>query len=93
MLTAYDFPTARWLDEAGIDVLLVGDSLGMVVRGKPQQSRSRCRNMIYHGEMVAQGPKRAMVMVDLPFPHGQLGPRATLASRRDHHETHALPGN
>ncbi|MCC6508560.1 MAG: 3-methyl-2-oxobutanoate hydroxymethyltransferase [Pirellulaceae bacterium] len=78
MLTAYDFPTARWLDESGIDVLLVGDSLGMVVQGKTTTVPVSVRDMIYHGEMVARAARRAMVMVDLPFPHGQLGPRATL---------------
>ena len=78
MLTAYDFPTARLLDEAGIDVLLVGDSLGMVVQGKATTVPVRVVDMIYHGEMVARAAARAMVAVDLPFPHGQLGPKATL---------------
>lgn len=78
MLTAYDYPTARALDAAGIDVLLVGDSLGMVVQGRSTTVPVRVRDMIYHGEMVVRGATRAMVAVDLPFPHGQLGPRATL---------------
>lgn len=78
MLTAYDYPTARALDAAGIDVLLVGDSLGMVVQGRATTVPVRVRDMIYHGEMVVRGATRAMVAVDLPFPHGQLGPRATL---------------
>ncbi len=78
MLTAYDFPTARLLDQAGIDVLLVGDSLGMVVQGRSTTVPVTVRDMIYHGEMVARASARALVMVDLPFPHGQLGPRATL---------------
>ena len=78
MLTAYDYPTARLLDQAGIDVLLVGDSLGMVVQGKATTVPVTVRDMIYHGEMVARASQRALVMVDLPFPHGQLGPRATL---------------
>lgn len=78
MLTAYDFPTARLLDQAGIDVLLVGDSLGMVVQGRSTTVPVSVRDMIYHGEMVARASERALVMVDLPFPHGQLGPRATL---------------
>lgn len=78
MLTAYDFPTARLLDQAGIDVLLVGDSLGMVVQGRSTTVPVTVRDMIYHGEMVVRASERALVMVDLPFPHGQLGPRATL---------------
>lgn len=78
MLTAYDFPTARLLDQAGIDVLLVGDSLGMVVQGRATTVPVTVRDMIYHGEMVSRAAERALVMVDLPFPHGQLGPRSTL---------------
>lgn len=78
MLTAYDYPTARALDAAGIDVLLVGDSLGMVVQGKPTTVPVRVRDMIYHGEMVVRGATRALVAIDLPFPHGQLGPKSTL---------------
>jgi 3-methyl-2-oxobutanoate hydroxymethyltransferase len=78
MLTAYDYPTAKLLDAAGIDVLLVGDSLGMVVQGRPTTVPVRVRDMIYHGEMVVRGTTRALVAIDLPFPHGQLGPRATL---------------
>lgn len=78
MLTAYDFPTSRLLDEAGIDILLVGDSLGMVVQGQKTTIPVSVRDMIYHGEMVVRGAQRAMVAIDLPFPHGQLGPQATL---------------
>ena len=78
MLTAYDYPTAKLLDAAGIDVLLVGDSLGMVVQGRATTVPVRVRDMIYHGEMVVRGAARAMVAIDLPFPHGQLGPEATL---------------
>lgn len=78
MLTAYDYPTARLLDESGIDILLVGDSLGMVVQGKATTVPVRVSEMIYHGEMVARAATRAMVAVDLPFPHGQLGAKATL---------------
>lgn len=78
MLTAYDYPTAQILDAAGIDVLLVGDSLAMVVQGRSTTVPVRVRDMIYHGEMVARAAKRALVAVDLPFPHGQLGPTATV---------------
>ncbi|MEM1069779.1 MAG: 3-methyl-2-oxobutanoate hydroxymethyltransferase [Planctomycetota bacterium] len=72
MLTAYDFPTAQILDEAGIDVLLVGDSLGMVVQGRSTTLQVTMDQMIYHAEMVGRAARRAMVVVDLPFPEGQL---------------------
>ncbi len=78
MLTAYDYPTARILDDAGIDMLLVGDSLGMVIQGHATTLSVRLRDMIYHAEMVVRATQRAMVVVDLPFPHGQLGIRETL---------------
>ena len=78
MLTAYDFTMARLLDQAGVDVLLVGDSLGMVVQGRESTVSVRLKDMIYHGEMVVRTADRAMVVVDLPFPHGQLGPEKTL---------------
>lgn len=78
MLTAYDYSLARILDDAGTDVLLVGDSLGMVVQGKSSTVPVTVEEMIYHGEMVARAAKRAMVVVDLPFPVGQLGVKHTL---------------
>jgi 3-methyl-2-oxobutanoate hydroxymethyltransferase len=78
MLTAYDFTMAALLDQAGVDVLLVGDSLGMVVQGRSTTIPVTLEQMIYHGEMVARGASRALVVVDLPFPHGQLGVRQTL---------------
>ena len=62
MLTAYDFPTARLLDAAGVDCLLVGDSLGMVVQGWETTLHVTLDQMIYHAEMVARaagaGPGR-----------------------------------
>lgn len=73
MLTAYDFPTAQALDQAGIDVLLVGDSLAMVVQGHETTLPVTMDQMIYHAEMVGRAAKHAMVVVDLPFPDGQLG--------------------
>ncbi|TWT65197.1 3-methyl-2-oxobutanoate hydroxymethyltransferase [Allorhodopirellula solitaria] len=72
MLTAYDFPTARILDEAGIDVLLVGDSLAMVVQGHDTTLPVTMDQMIYHAEMVGRAASRALVVVDLPFPEGQI---------------------
>jgi 3-methyl-2-oxobutanoate hydroxymethyltransferase len=78
MLTAYDYPTARWLDDAGVDVVLVGDSLAMVVQGKDTTLPVTVGDMIYHGRMVTRAVRRAMVLVDLPFPVGQLGVRHTV---------------
>ncbi len=72
MLTAYDFPTAQVLDQAGVDVLLVGDSLAMVVQGHETTLPVTMDQMIYHAEMVGRATKRALVVVDLPFPEGQL---------------------
>jgi len=71
MLTAYDFQTAAILDAAGIDILLVGDSLAMVVQGHDTTLPVTLGQMIYHAEMVGRAAKRAMVVVDLPFPEGQ----------------------
>jgi len=72
MLTAYDFPTAQLLDQAGVHCLLVGDSLGMVVQGHETTIPVTLEQMIYHGEMVARAARQAMVVVDLPFPVGQI---------------------
>ena len=68
MLTAYDFATATMLDGAGVDMLLVGDSLAMVVQGHENTIPVSLEEMIYHGEMVARAAKRAFVVVDIPFP-------------------------
>jgi 3-methyl-2-oxobutanoate hydroxymethyltransferase len=78
MLTAYDYPTAQLLDRAGIDCLLVGDSLGMVVQGHKTTVPVTLDQIIYHGEMVVRGATRAMVVVDLPFPIGQVSVPHTL---------------
>jgi 3-methyl-2-oxobutanoate hydroxymethyltransferase len=67
MLTAYDFPFARIFDQAGVDVLLVGDSLGMVVQGADSTLPVTLDEMIYHIRMVARARERALVVGDLPF--------------------------
>jgi len=67
MVTAYDAAFARIFDEAGADVLLVGDSLGMVVQGHRSTLSVTMEQMIYHCSAVARGTKRAHVVVDLPF--------------------------
>jgi 3-methyl-2-oxobutanoate hydroxymethyltransferase len=67
VLTAYDFTTARLLDAAGVDCLLVGDSLGTVVQGWETTLRVTLDQVIYHAEMVARAARRALVVADLPF--------------------------
>ncbi|WP_395746873.1 3-methyl-2-oxobutanoate hydroxymethyltransferase [Prosthecobacter sp.] len=67
VLTAYDYPTARVLDEAGVDLLLVGDSLGMVVLGLPDTTGVTMEMMLHHTTAVCRGAKRAPVIADLPF--------------------------
>ena len=66
-LTAYDYPTARLLDEAGVDVLLVGDSLGMVVLGFPDTTHVTLDHMLHHVAAVARARPRALVIGDLPI--------------------------
>ena len=67
MLTAYDFGFASLFDQAGIDVLLVGDSLGNVVQGQATTLPVTLDEMIYHTRLVARGARRALVVADLPF--------------------------
>lgn len=67
MLTAYDYSMAKILDEAGVDALLVGDSLGMVVQGHDSTISVTIEEMIYHAKAVTRGAKRALVVVDMPF--------------------------
>ena len=67
MLTAYDYPTAQIVDQAGIDLILVGDSLGMVVQGVTSTLPVTMDEMIYHTKMVVRGAQSAMVVGDMPF--------------------------
>src|SRR5688572_32987263 len=67
MVTAYDATFARMLDEAGVDVLLVGDSLGMVVQGLDSTLPVTVDEVIYHCRSVARGARRAHVVGDMPF--------------------------
>ncbi len=76
--TAYDFLWAGLLDAAGVDAILVGDSLGMVVQGKETTLPVTLDEMIYHGEMVARSAKRSLVIVDLPFMTYQVSSRQAL---------------
>ena len=67
MLTAYDYSTARLMDEAGIHGILVGDSLGNVILGYGDTVSVTMEDMIHHGAAVARGTKRALVVIDMPF--------------------------
>jgi 3-methyl-2-oxobutanoate hydroxymethyltransferase len=67
MLTAYDYPTARLLESAGIPMLLVGDSLGMVVLGYDSTLPVTLEDMIHHAKAVVRGTQQAIVVVDMPF--------------------------
>jgi 3-methyl-2-oxobutanoate hydroxymethyltransferase len=73
VLTAYDFPTAQIVDEAGIDIALVGDSLGMVVQGIDSTLPVTMDEMIYHTRMVVRAAKTALVVGDMPFLSYQAG--------------------
>ena len=66
-LTAYDYPTARLLDEAGVDVILVGDSLGMVVLGHDNTLSVTIEEMLHHTRAVRRGTHRALVVADMPY--------------------------
>src|SRR5271170_587161 len=66
-LTAYDYPTARLLDEAGVPVILVGDSLGMVVLGYPDTTQVTLAEMRHHVAAVARAKTKALVVADLSY--------------------------
>lgn len=78
VLTAYDCLWASILDEAGIDAILVGDSLGMVVQGHETTLPVTLEQMIYHGEIVARNVTNALVIVDLPFMTYQVSTKQAL---------------
>lgn len=80
-LTAYDYPTARLLDEAGVDVILVGDSLGMVVLGYEDTTEVTLDEMVHHTRAAARAVKRALLVADMPF-HTYDTPAQALATAR-----------
>lgn len=82
-LTAYDYPFARMLDQAGIEIILVGDSLGMVVQGKETTLPVTMDESIYHTSMVSRACKFSMVIGDMPFMsyHGSLDKAVENAGR------------
>jgi 3-methyl-2-oxobutanoate hydroxymethyltransferase len=83
MVTAYDATFARLVDEAGVDIVLVGDSLGMVVQGHETTIPVTLDEVIYHTRCVSRGARRALVVADLPFMSYQLSQtQAMLAAGR-----------
>src|SRR6476646_9918682 len=80
MLTAYDYPMGAVLVAAGIDALLVGDSMSMVVQGHETTLPVTLDEMIYHAEMVGRAVERALVIVDMPFPTNHLGVHRAIES-------------
>jgi 3-methyl-2-oxobutanoate hydroxymethyltransferase len=80
MITAYDATMARLVDRGGADMVLVGDSLGMVVQGHSDTLKVTLDHMVYHGQCVARGLEHAHLTVDLPFMSYQVSPEQALAS-------------
>ncbi len=77
-LTAYDFLMAQLLDQAGIDLILVGDSAGMVIQGADTTVSVTLEQMLYHSAVVARGVNRALVVADMPFMSFQVNPDEAL---------------
>src|SRR5580765_8301334 len=80
ILTCYDYAMARLLDSAGVDALLVGDSLGMVVQGQSNSLSVTMEDVIYHTRIVARGVRRSLLMADMPFMSFQVSPQQALAN-------------
>lgn len=78
MLTAYDYPTALAMDESGVDVILVGDSLGMVVLGYPNTLSVTMEDMLHHCKAVSRGARWALLIGDMPFMSYQISPQEAL---------------
>ncbi|MEY2485811.1 MAG: 3-methyl-2-oxobutanoate hydroxymethyltransferase [Verrucomicrobiota bacterium] len=81
-LTAYDYPTARLLDESGIDIILVGDSVGMVVLGYPDTTQVTLPEMMHHTRAVARAVKRAVLVADFPI-HTYDTPEQAIVTARE----------
>src|SRR4030081_3681519 len=81
VLTAYDYPTARLLDETGIDIILVGDSLGMVVLGYEDTTRVTLAEMLHHTRAVARAGKSAVLVGDFPINTYDTPERAVATAR------------
>ena len=92
MITAYDATTARRVDKAGVDVVLVGDSLGMVVQGREDTLGVTMDDMIYHGRCVARGLQSAHLTIDMPFMSYQVSPTQALDSIRSRYGSRSCRG-
>jgi 3-methyl-2-oxobutanoate hydroxymethyltransferase len=79
-ITAYDYPFARIADAAGLDGILIGDSLGMMVAGDADTLKVSMEQMVYHTRIVARGAARALVMADLPFGSFEASPEQAFKS-------------
>src|SRR5690242_14336842 len=80
-LTAYDYPTARLLDESGIDIILVGDSVGMVVLGYQDTTDVTLEEMLHHTRAAARGVRNALLVGDMPI-HTFDSPNEAVATAR-----------
>ena len=80
MLTAYDFPFATLLDAAGVDAVLVGDSLSMVVQGHENTLHVTLDQIIYHTEIVGRAVRHALIVADMPFPSYHISRSAAVAN-------------
>jgi len=80
MLTAYDSISAELLDSAGVDMILVGDSLGMVIMGRPDTLSVRLEDVLHHCKAVCSSQRRALVIADMPFMSYEAGPQKALES-------------
>src|SRR6185436_18496836 len=78
VITAYDYPSAMLSEEAGVDIILVGDSLGNVVLGYDTTVPVKLEDMVYHTRAVVRGAPNTMIVTDMPFATYRLGSEATL---------------
>jgi len=78
MLTGYDFPSARILDDNGVDIVLIGDSCGMVMMGRPDTLSVTMDEMVHHTRIVARAVSHALVVADMPFLSYQISPQEAL---------------
>ncbi|KGX87942.1 3-methyl-2-oxobutanoate hydroxymethyltransferase [Pontibacillus litoralis] len=78
MITAYDYPSAKQAENAGVDMILVGDSLGMVVLGYDSTVPVTVDDMIHHGKAVVRGAKQTFVVIDMPFMSYHISPEETM---------------
>lgn len=93
MITAYDYPSAKLAEEAGIDMILVGDSLGMVVLGYQSTVQVTIDDMLHHGKAVKRGAPNTFIVVDMPFMSYHVSLEESLANAREvfqKTDTHAL---